>query len=50
MAIKFFSTTNTNTLKKPVFLLFSLFLLSFMGPIAFFGIIHKLHCTISAIF
>ena len=32
------------------FLLFSLFLLLFMGLIAFFSIIHRFHCTISTTF
>ena len=34
-------------LKKPFFLLFSLFLLLSMGLIALLGIIHKSHCIIS---
>ena len=36
------------SLKNQFFLLFSLFLQLFMGPIALFDIIHRFHCTISA--
>ena len=37
-------------LKNLLILLFSLFLLLFMGPIALFGTIHKSHYTISVNF
>ena len=37
-------------LKSQFILLFSLFLLLFMGPTAFFGIIHGSHCVISTNF
>ena len=36
--------------KIKIISLFSLFLLLFMGPTAFFGTIHGLHCTISTNF
>ena len=35
------------SLKSQFFLLFSLFLLVFIGPIAFFSTIYMFHCTIS---
>ena len=37
-------------LKSQLILLFSLFLLQFMGSIALFGTIHEFHCTILANF
>ena len=37
-------------LKSQLILLFSLFLLLFINPIALFGIINRSHCTISANF
>ena len=37
-------------LKNQLILIFSLFLLLFMGATAFFGIIHRSYCTISANF
>jgi len=37
-------------LKSQFILLFSFFLLLFMGPIALFGTIYEFHCTISANF
>ena len=37
-------------LKIKIISLFSLFLLLFIGPVAFFGTIHGPHCTISTNF
>ena len=37
-------------LKNQLFLLFNLFLLLFIGLIAFFDTIHRSHCTVSATF
>ena len=37
-------------LRNQLFLLFNLFLLLFMGPIALFGTIHESYCTILVTF
>ena len=48
--VLFIGSAHLALLKKPFFLLFSLFLLLFMGLIALFCTIHKPPCTISATF